>query len=191
MEETLGVGRRGFVSLQDQIAELLFLAGDCPVLLFAGEPPGDVEIGLALVAAEVEHLEGAEGLAAGLQLALHLDEPLARGVDAELAEVGGDPLAPELFRHRRRRAAAAEEIGHEVAGIGGCFQYPPQKRLRLLRGIIKAFFGNRIDYEDVRPKIRNWLPLVFVQIDLPLNPPVLLLRKAKFPVFVPLLHNFL
>ena len=29
-----------------------------------GQPPGDVEIGLALVAAEVEHLEGAEGLAA-------------------------------------------------------------------------------------------------------------------------------
>ena len=109
--------RRGAVGFQDQVAELLFLAGDCPVLLFAGEPPGDVEIGLPLVAAEVEHLEGAKGLAAGLQLALHLDEPLARGVDAELAEIGGDPFAPELFGHGGGRTAAAKEIGHEVAGI--------------------------------------------------------------------------
>ena len=77
----------------------------------------DVEIGLALVAAEVEHLEGAERLAAGLQLALHLDEPLARGVDAELAEVGGNPFAPELFGHGGGRAAAAEEIRHQITFV--------------------------------------------------------------------------
>jgi hypothetical protein len=83
--------------------------------------PGDVEIGLALVAAEVEHLEGAEGLAAGLQLALHLDEPLAGGVDAELAEVGGDPFAPELFGHGGGRAAPAEKVRHQIAFVAAGF----------------------------------------------------------------------
>ena len=72
---------------------------------------------MAFIAAEVEDLEGAEGLAGGLLLALHADEPLAGGVDAELAEVGGDPFAPELFGHGGGRAAAAEKVRHQIAFV--------------------------------------------------------------------------
>ena len=53
----------------------------------------------------------------GLLLALHADEPLARRVDAELAEVGGDPFAPELFGDGGGGAGAAEEVGHQIAFI--------------------------------------------------------------------------
>ena len=126
MKEACARQGLGAVGLEDQIAEFLFLTGERLLLLLAGEPPSDIEVGLALVAAEVEHLEGSERFAAGLQLALHLDEPLARGVDAELAEVGGDPLAPELFGHRRRRAAPAEKVRHQIAfvtaGIDDAFE---------------------------------------------------------------------
>src|SRR3989338_4805510 len=100
------------VGFQDQITELLFLAGEGLFLLFAGETPGNVEIGLALVATEVQHFEGPEWFASGLQLALYLDEPFARGVDAKFAEVGGDPLAPELFRHGGSRTTAAKKVCH-------------------------------------------------------------------------------
>ena len=101
------------VGAQDQVAELAFLLGERLRLLLGAQTPADVEIGLALVAAEVEHLEGAERLVRRLQLALHADEPLARGVDGELAEIGGDPFATELFRDGGGRAGAAEEIGDQ------------------------------------------------------------------------------
>ena len=72
---------------------------------------------MALVAAEVQDLEGPEVLARCLQLALHADQPLARGVDGELAEVGGDPFAAEFFGHGRGRAGAAEEVGDKIAFV--------------------------------------------------------------------------
>ena len=58
------------------------------------------EISLALVAPEVQHLEGAKRFARILRLALHTDQPLARGVDAELAEIGGKQIPPEVFDKR-------------------------------------------------------------------------------------------
>ena len=72
---------------------------------------------LALVLAQVEDFKGAVVLALGLQLPLHADQPLARGVDGELAQVGDDPLAPQLLRHCRRRAGAAEEIGDKSPSL--------------------------------------------------------------------------
>jgi hypothetical protein len=107
--------------------------------LFPAEPPADVEVGLALVAAEVEHLEGAERLACRLQIPLHLDQPLAGGVDAELAEIAGDPLAPELFSHGGGGAGTAEEIGDNVSGITARFNYANQKIFRFLRWVIGSF----------------------------------------------------
>ena len=95
---------------------------------------------LALVPAEVEHLEGAEGFAGGLQLALDLDEPLARGVDAELAEVGGDPFAAEFFGHGGGRATAAEKVRHQIAFVAAGFENSFQKLFRLLGWIINALF---------------------------------------------------
>src|SRR5690606_9883612 len=87
VEEAVVVERLGLVSAQDQLAELAFLARQSLLALAGVEASADIEIGLALVAAEVEHFEGAEILVCRLQLALHADQALASGVDAELAEV--------------------------------------------------------------------------------------------------------
>ena len=73
---------------------------------------------LAFVFAEVQDFERAERLSSALQLALDADEPLARGVDGELAQVADDPFAAELFSHGGRRARAAEEIGDDVVFVG-------------------------------------------------------------------------
>ena len=121
VEEARVRERLGAIGAQDQLAELALLLRQRLFLLFAAEPAADVEVGLALVTAEVQYLEGSERLARRLQLALHLDQPLARGVDGELAEVGADPLAPELLRHRRRGAGAAEEVGDEIAFVAAGF----------------------------------------------------------------------
>jgi hypothetical protein len=71
----------GAIGTQDEIAELPLLLRQCLLLLLAGQPAADVEIDLALVAAEVQYLEGSEGFAGFLQLTLYLDQPLAGGVD--------------------------------------------------------------------------------------------------------------
>ena len=76
---------------------------------------------LALVLAQVQNLEGAVVLALCLQLPLHADHALARRVDGELAQVAGDPFAPQLFGHGRRRAGTAEEVSDEIAFVGGGF----------------------------------------------------------------------
>jgi hypothetical protein len=111
----------GLVGAQDQFAELASFLRQGLFLLRAGQAAADVEIGLPLVAAQVQHLEGAEILLGGLLFALHADQALARGVDAELAQVGGDPFAAELFGHGGGRAGAAEEVGDEVAGVAAGF----------------------------------------------------------------------
>ena len=107
------------------------------LFLFAGKTASHVEVRLAFVAAKVQDLEGAEGFACGLQFTLHLDEPLARGVDAELAEVGGDPFAPELFGHGRGRAAATEEVGHEIAFVAAGFDDAFEKGFGFLSGVVR------------------------------------------------------
>ena len=95
-------------------------------LLLAAQAAGNIQVGLPLVAPEVEHFKRAEGLACRLRFPLHLDQPLAGGVDAELAQVRGNPLAPQLLRHRRRGAGTAEEIGDEIAfvraGVDNAFE---------------------------------------------------------------------
>ena len=46
-----------------------------------------------------------------LSTPLHADQPFARGVDGEFAEIADDPLAAQLLRYGRRGAGAAEKIG--------------------------------------------------------------------------------
>ena len=75
----------------------------------------------ALVLAEVEDFEGAEVLALVFKRTLHLDQALAGGVNGELAEVGDDPLAVELFGYRGGGAGTAEEVGDDVVFVGAGF----------------------------------------------------------------------
>ncbi len=91
------------------------------LLLCLAQVGVDADVVLALVLAQVEDFEGAVVLALGLQLALHADHALAGGVDGELAQVGDDPLAAQLLRHRGGGAGAAEEVGDEIAFVGGGF----------------------------------------------------------------------
>jgi len=76
---------------------------------------------LALVAAQVIHVEGAIGLAGGVQLALDLDQALAAGVDGVAPQVHPDPAPAQLLRHRQRRARAAEKVGNNRVFIRRSF----------------------------------------------------------------------
>lgn len=117
MEEACVRQRLGSIGVQDEFPKFRLLLGKRLFFFLAGEPPGNVQIGLALVAAKVEHLKGAERFTGGLQFALDLNEPLARRVNPELAEVRGDPFAAKLFRHSSRRAASAEKVRHQIAFV--------------------------------------------------------------------------
>ena len=59
-------------------------------------------------------------------------------MDAELAEVGGDPFAPELFGHGGGRAAAAEEVRHQVAFVAAGFDDAFEQCFGLLGGIVQS-----------------------------------------------------
>jgi hypothetical protein len=91
--------------------------------LFFAQVGVDADVVGAFVAAEVENFEGAVVFAFGLELALHADQALAGGVNGELAEIGGDPLAAQFFCYSSGGAGAAEEVGDEVAFVGGSTDY--------------------------------------------------------------------
>ena len=82
---------------------------------------------LALVLAEVQHLEGLAVLDA--------EQPLAGDVDRPAAEVATDPAAAELLGDGESRARAAEEVGDEVTLIGRGLDDALQECLRFL-GIV-------------------------------------------------------
>ena len=77
----------------------------------------DADIVLALVFAEVENLKSTVVIAIGFQLTLDANHSFTRGVDGELAEVGGNPLAPEFFGYGGGGSGATEEVGNEVAFV--------------------------------------------------------------------------
>ena len=56
-------------------------------------------------------------------------------MDTELAEIGGDPLAPQFLRHRRRGAGAAEEIGDEIAFVATGFDDAFKQGFGFLGGV--------------------------------------------------------
>jgi len=95
----------------------------------------DARVRLTLVAAQVQHLEGAEIFVRRLQLTLHADQALARGVDPELAEVRGDPLAAQFLRYRRRSAGAAEEIGDQIAFVAAGLDNAFEQSFGFLGGV--------------------------------------------------------
>ena len=132
VEETSIRQRLGAVGFQDQLTELRLLLRQRLFFLLSSEPSGNIQIGLAFVAAQVQHLEGAEGLTGGFQLALDLNQPLARRVNPELAEVGSDPFAAQIFGHSRRRAATTEKVRHQIAFVTAEFENALKQLLRLL-----------------------------------------------------------
>ncbi len=52
------------------------------------------------------------------QIGIDPDRPLAGGMNGELAQVAGNPLAPQLLGHGGGGAGTAEEVGDEVAFVG-------------------------------------------------------------------------
>jgi hypothetical protein len=117
---------------------------------------------LALVLAQVQDFKGAVVFALSLQLSLHADQPLAGGVNGELAEVADDPLAAEFFRHRRRGARATEEVGDQVAFVGGCFDDAFEQSFGFL-GLITALLARpTANHADVIPPSSKLNTLAFV-----------------------------
>ena len=114
---------------------------------------------LPLVLAEVQNLEGAVVLAVGLELALHADHAFARGVDGEFAQVGADPLAAQLLCDRRGRAGAAEEVGNQIAFVGGGFDDAFDEFLRFLSRIICTFRMIPSQELQIRPNIAEGFAL--------------------------------
>src|SRR6185312_15434050 len=119
-------------------------------LLRAAQATADIEIGLALVATQVQHLERAEILVGRLELTLHTDQALACGMDGELAEVAGDPLAAKLFSNGGGGAGAPKEIGDQVALVATGFNDAFEQGLRLLGGVLPCCYLCGISLGNVR-----------------------------------------
>src|SRR5690606_38334909 len=109
--------RLALVGAQDQLAELGFLLRQRLLALLRTEPATDVEVGLALVASEVEQFEGAKRLVGGLELALHADQALASSVNRELAQISADPFATKPFCYSGRGPRPNKKICHKIALI--------------------------------------------------------------------------
>ena len=140
MEEARVRQGLGAVGFQDQPAELRLLLRQRLFFLFSGESARHIQIGLALIASEVQHFKGAEGFAGSFQLALHLNQSFSSRMNAELTEVGDDPFAAQLFGHGSRRAATAEKIRHQIAFVAAGLDNAVNERFWLLCWLAK-FLG--------------------------------------------------
>ena len=105
--------------------------------------------GLALVLAQVLHDERAN--------ALDAEQALARGVDGEAAEVGGDPAAAELLGDGGRRAAAAEAVEDEVALVGGGVDDAFEEGFGFLCRVANSLISRCL--RDICPTVRDSSPL--------------------------------
>ncbi len=74
---------------------------------------------LPFISAQVVDVEGPVGLAIRLEPALKVDQPLSAGVDGEAAQVAHDPAPAQPLRNGTGGARAAEEVGDQVALVGG------------------------------------------------------------------------
>jgi hypothetical protein len=78
-------------------------------------------------------------LAIRLELSLQVDEAFSAGVNGESSQVAHDPAAAQPLGHRSGGAGAAEEVGNQVALVGGGADDALQEGLGLLGGIVKSF----------------------------------------------------
>ena len=154
------LGLFGAVGAQDQVEEGGFLFLQLLLLFGLAQVGVDADVVLALVLAQVEDFEGAVVLAFGLQLPLHADQPLAGGVDGELAQVGDDPLAAQFFGHGGRGAGAAEEVGDEVAFVGGGFDDAFEQGFGFLGGVVESSLRLELIGADIVPDVLTGTPLL-------------------------------
>jgi hypothetical protein len=109
--------RLGAIGLQDQVSEFLLFAYKRLLPFLSGEPTGDVQVDLPLVATQIEHLKSAERLVLRLPFSLYLDQALARRMHGELADIRDDPLTAKFLGDGSGCTASTEEIGDEIAFI--------------------------------------------------------------------------
>ena len=120
---------------------------------------------LALVLAQIEDFKRAVIPALYFQLPLHANQAFTRRVNGELAQIAGDPFAPEFFRHRRRGAGTAEEIGDEVTFVAGCFDDAFEQGFGFLGGVTKSFITSVCYSGNIKPN-RLWsLPILLIKIN--------------------------
>jgi hypothetical protein len=99
---------------------------------------------LPLIATQIVDIKGPVGLAVCLEFSLQFDEPFAAGVDSESAQVAHDPATVQALGHCARGARATEEIGHEVALVGGGADDALQESLGLLGIVTQALNRLRV-----------------------------------------------
>src|ERR1035437_6397348 len=85
----------------------------------------------------------------------------------ELRHVYADPVPAILLRCVNRRAATAEGVEHEVAGIAAGLDDSLQQCHGLLRWISEAFGGCVSDSLNIRPNVNDWFPFFLVQEHFP------------------------
>ena len=83
-------------------------------------------------------------------------------MNGELAQVGGDPFAAQLFGHGGGSTGAAEEVGDQVAFVGRSSDDAFKESFRFLSGIARPFVGNLIDALYVIPNVANVSALLLV-----------------------------
>ena len=135
--ETIGLLRP--VGAQDQVQERRFLRRELLLLLLLAQVGVDADEMLSLVLAEVENFEGAVVFSFGLELSLHANHSLTRGVDGELAQIADDPFAAQFLGYGSSSSGAAEKVSNNVAFVGGCFDDAFKKILWFLCGITYFF----------------------------------------------------
>jgi hypothetical protein len=158
-EAVLGLGAScaaeggGLVGAQDEVAELVFLLRDGCGFLLCCLTATDVEIGLALVSAEVQNLEGAEVFMRRLSLTLHVNQPLTCRMNRKFAEIGSYPSSAELLGDGGCCSRSAKEVGDEITLVATRTDDAFHQGFRLLRRVAQCFRGLRINRGDIRPKI--------------------------------------
>ena len=87
-----------------------------------------------------------------------VEQPRLDERDGELRDVDANPVAAQLLGGVNRRAAAAEWVEHQIAGVAAGLDDALQQGDGLLRWVVKALACLRVNRIDVRPKVPHDRP---------------------------------
>jgi hypothetical protein len=110
---------------------------------------------------------GRDGLADGDDLdlvAVSVAQPILDERGGQLGDVDADPLAAQLLGGVNRRAAAAEWVKDEIAGIAAGAEDALKKDDGFLCGVAEAFRSRRGKGRNVRPNILERRSTALVQV---------------------------